>query len=71
MNKISEENLENNLKIFAFDILEFNGEYLLDRPLDDRKAILESLLHLNSTSKIGDSKVIEAIESTPITFSLS
>ncbi|WP_277110521.1 ATP-dependent DNA ligase [Chryseobacterium taklimakanense] len=48
------------VRVFAYDMLEFKGEDLREKPLSERRKMLEDLLVQNQNTKISLSQIIEA-----------
>lgn len=48
------------VQVFAYDMLEFNGEDLREKPLSERRKMLEDLFTQNQITQISLSQIIEA-----------
>lgn len=48
------------VRVFAYDMLEFKGEDLREKPLSERRKMLEDLLVQNQNTKISLSQIIQA-----------
>lgn len=59
---VSEIAKEIPLKYLVFDILLLNGESLLEKPLEERRALLESVIEPGETIEVVDYKKLSSVE---------